>query len=137
MACFSHSARRHTCMCTDLAPPDISEHSTRVGVSEQTMAVKAFSTSSLINPLVSPPFASRIFAVTSSSCKNSQHNILIRMKSPSPPRPTFFTLHVATIGGGGFKHLDQISDRTFSWFDIKIIQHFFSLFSPLLVIYSW
>lgn len=135
MACFSHSARRHTCMGTDLAPPDISEHSTRVGVREQTMAVKAFSTSSLINPLVSPPFASRIFAVTSSSCKNSQHNILIRMKSPSPPpRPTFFTLHVATIWRGDLKHLDQISDRTFSWFDIKIIQHFFSLFSPRLVI---
>lgn len=70
---------RHTCMGTDLAPPDISEHSTRVGVSEQTMAVKAFSTSSLINPLVSPPFASRIFAVTSSSCKNSKHKILILM----------------------------------------------------------
>lgn len=136
MACFSHSARRHTCMGTDLAPPDISEHSTRVGVREQTMAVKAFSTSSLINPLVSPPFASRIFAVTSSSCKNSQHNILIRMKSPFPPplRPTFFTLHVATIWGGGFKTFGPNFRPNFSLVDIKIIQHFFSLFSPRLVI---
>lgn len=137
MACFSHSARRHTCMGTDLAPPDISEHSTRVGVREQTMAVKAFSTSSLINPLVSPPFASRIFAVTSSSCKNSQHNILIRMKSPFPPPPPPANLLHLTCSDnleGGFKTFGPNFRPNFSLVDIKIIQHFFSLFSPRLVI---
>lgn len=51
-----------------LAPPEISATIKRVGVRLETMAVKAFSTSSLINPLDSPPaLASRILAVTSSS----------------------------------------------------------------------
>ena len=50
-----------------LAPPEISATIKRVGVRLETMAVKAFSTSSLINPLDSPALASRILAVTSSS----------------------------------------------------------------------
>ena len=51
-----------------LAPPEISATIKRVGVRLETMTVKAFSTSSLINPLDSPPaLASRILAVTSSS----------------------------------------------------------------------
>lgn len=54
-------------MMTNLAPPLISATRTRVGVSEETMAVRAFSTSSLMKALGSPPFASKTFVVTSNS----------------------------------------------------------------------